>query len=172
MAVVDAYVDGNIRTSGFGVSKLLKSAQAHGAQLWAFAATVELAAGDDDGSKYRFFYGLPPNLVPYEIRVGCDTITAGTDFDLGLYRTNLGAVLVKDCLMDGQTLATAAKLGSAQALPGMGIVDIAVVPGKRLFEYAGHTVKNKLAAYDMVLTANTVGSAAGTVSIIMLAFQG
>lgn len=169
MAVEDKYVSDLI--TGNVVNKLLAAYNAHGTPIQAVYATEELAAADDDGSKYRFFKNVDPNLIPIAFLVGCDTITSGTDFDLGLYRPDLGAVITKDVFMDGQTLATAAKLGFGVALNGMGNVAIENF-GKRIFEHAGHTILNKLESYDIVLTANTVGSAAGTVSIIGLFAQG
>lgn len=169
MAVVDKYVSDLI--TGNVVDKLLQAINAHGAHVHAVFATEELAAGDDDGSVYRFFKNVDPNLIPLAILVGCDAITGGTDFDFGIYKPDLGAVIDKDVFMDGQTLATAAKLGLATALNGMGAVDVANY-GKRIYEHAGHTVLTKLEAYDLALTGNTVGTAAGTVSVIMLVAQG
>lgn len=169
MAVIDNYVDPLIVNNT--VSKLLRGINAHGAQLLGFYATVEKAAGDSDTSKWRFFKGLPPNLIPWAILVGCDALAGGTSFDLGLYNPNKGTVLSANCFMTAQTLAVAAKLAPMTALNGMGNVDQAVHM-KRLYEYAGHTTKTKLAAYDMVLTGNTVGGAAGTISVLMIASQG
>ena len=120
MAVEDKYVDsataaGNTAEPG-----------ANGHEVIRMVATVEVAAGDDDGSKYRFFKAVPSSFRPIACTVMCDAITAGTDYDLGLYDVNLGAVVDKDVLMDGQTLATASK-----ALNGLGIVDIADIGAKK-----------------------------------------
>ncbi len=169
MAVENKYVNSNIQ--GNVVNKLITALAAGTADLFLAAETFEVAAADDDGSIYRVFKSLNANLVPIWIGISCDAITGGTDWDLGLYRPDLGAVVIKDCLMDGQTLAVAAKLGPAAALSGLSNVDQANV-GRRLFEHAGHTPKTKLEAYDMALTANTVGSAAGTVTIVGLFGQG
>ncbi len=169
MAVENKYTDSNI--SGNTITKLLSALASGTADLFVAAATFEVAAADDDGSIYRVFKSLNPNLVPLWIGISCDAITGGTDWDLGLYRPDLGAVIIKDVLMDGQTLAVAAKLGPAAALSGLSNVDQANV-GRRLFEHAGHTARTKLEAYDMALTANTVGSAAGTVTVVALFAQG
>lgn len=140
-----------------------------GSQLKCFTETFEIAAADDDGSIYRVFKSVPSWLIPVRIEIGCDTITAGTDFDLGFYDklADGGAVIDKDNLMDGQTLATA----SAMALNGLSAVDIANV-NKRFYELAGLTSANDKPEMDIALTANTVGSAAGTVSIRMWCAQG
>ncbi len=169
MAVVDKYTDtkftGNILTGD-----LLSAGNAAANQLFVAIATFEVAAADDDGSVYRVFKNINPSLIPTQIGISCDAITNGTDWDLGLYKPDLGAVVDKDCLMDGQTLASAAKLGLG-ALNGMGGVDVADI-NKRLFEHAGATISTRPEAYDMALTANTVGTAAGTVSITAIFCQG
>jgi len=140
-----------------------------GAKLVVFAATFEVAAADDDGSVYRIFKAVPSWLIPVRIEVGCDAITGGTDWDLGFYDPveRGGAVIDKDNLMDGQTLATASNM----ALNGLGIVDVANIE-KRFFELAGLTSLNDKPAMDIALTANTVGTAAGTVSVRMWCAQG
>ena len=84
--------------------------------------TVEIAAADDDGSKYRLAR-IPANAVISSIVIATDAITGGTDFDLGFYDTpevNAGAVIVADALVDGQTLASASRV-----LDGTSNVDIA-----------------------------------------------
>lgn len=169
MAVQNKYTSSKITGSTLNQLMTNQEAATGASGLWA-AATFEIAAADDDTSVYRVFKGVNPNLIPISIGISCDTITAGTDWDLGLYRTDLGTVVDADCFMDGQTLATAAKLGVG-ALNGMAAVDVANVHW-RIFEHAGHTVPTKLEAYDIALTANTVGSAAGTVTVVMNFAQG
>lgn len=141
-----------------------------GAQIKVMQATFEVAAADDDGSVYRLFKAVPADVIPVKIEVGCDAITGGTDWDLGFYDTldrNAGAVVDKDNLMDGQTLASASNM----ALNGLGIVDVANID-KKIWELAGHTAATKRKSYDICLTANTVGTAAGTVSVRMYFAQG
>lgn len=160
MAVEDKYVDsataaGNTAEPG-----------ANGQELIRMVATVEIAAADDDGSKYRLFKAVPSSFKPVSCTVMCDAITGGTDYDLGLYNTNMGSVVDKDVLMDGQTLATASRV-----LDGLGIVDIADIGAKKsLAELLALNPSTAKPAYDVVLTANTVGSAAGTVTVILSGF--
>ncbi len=160
MAVEDKYVDANT------VAGLTAEPGANAQEIVQMQATVEIAAADDDGSKYRFFKNVPSSFKPSECIVMCDAITGGTDYDLGVYDTNLGAVVDKDILMDGQTLATASK-----ALNGLGIVDIADIGAKKsIAELLGLTPSTAKPSYDIVLTGNTVGTAAGTVAIILKGF--
>lgn len=164
MAVENKYVD-SLTVS----TKKTKSAYAGtGDREIVIIATEEIAAGDDDGSVYRFFKNVPSSYIPTEITITCDAITSGTDFDLGLYKTDLGAVVDKDVLMDGQTLATALTRVTGHQL-GLAAVNIADAH-KTLGELSAQT--NPFASYDIALTGNTVGSAAGTVTIIAKFVQG
>lgn len=131
-------------------------------------ATFEVAAADDDGSIYRVFKDVPSSLIPTEISIACDAITGGTDYELGLYRTNLGAVINKGVFMTGQTLATALTRATGHQL-GLAAVDIANVKST-LAQLSGQT--NPDTAYDIAVTADTVGTAAGTVTVIAKFVQG
>jgi hypothetical protein len=164
MAVEDKYV-GTLTAAG----KLEKAALVSGDKLIVMVATEEIAAADDDGSIYRFFKSVPSNLIPVEITVATDGQTGMSDCDLGLYKVGVGgAVVEKDILMDGQTLASALTRASGHQL-GLQSVNIADI-GKTLAELSGQTKPDL--SYDIALTANTVGSAAGTVTIIATFVQG
>lgn len=163
MAVENKYV-GTLAAAG----KLDKSALTNGDKVVVMVKTEEIAAADDDGSVYRFFKGVPSNLIPIEITVATDGQTGMTDCDLGLYKTELGAVVDKDVLMDGQTLASALTRASGHQL-GLANVNIADAE-KTLASLSGQTDPDP--CYDIALTANTVGSGAGTVTIIAKFVQG
>jgi hypothetical protein len=164
MAVENKYVDANIvagkKTSTFATGS--------GAQEFVLIGTEEIAAADDDGSVYRFFKGVPSNYVPVEITIATDGITNGTDYDLGLYKVDGGAVVDKDVLMDGQTMASALTRATGHQL-GLANVNIDSV-GSDLGTLSAQTDVD--AAYDIALTANTVGTAAGTITIIAKFVQG
>jgi hypothetical protein len=164
MAVENKYVDSLI-VSG---KKTTAPFAGTGSEEIVMVATFETAAADDDGSIYRVFKEVPSTYIPTEINIACDTITAGTDWDLGLYKTNLGAVVVKDNLMNGQTLATALTRATGHQL-GLAAVNIADVKSSLATLSAQSNPDN---AYDIALTANTVGSAAGTVTVIAKFVQG
>lgn len=164
MAVEDKYVDSLIVAG----KKTTPSKAGTGTQEIVMIGTVEIAAADDDGSVYRFFKGVPSSYIPTEITIACDAITSGTDYDLGLYKTSSGAVVDKDVLMDGQTLASALTRATGHQL-GLAAVDIANV-ASTLATISAQTTPDT--SYDIALTANTVGSAAGTVTIIAKFVQG
>lgn len=163
MAVENKYVD-DLTAAG----KKTAAAFASGAETVTLIATEEIAAADDDGSVYRLFAGVPSNYVPVEITIACDAITSGTDYDLGLYKTNLGAVVDKDVLMDGQTLASALTRATGYQL-GLSNVNIADAR-KTLGVLSAQTDVDP--AYDIALTANTVGSGAGTVTVLATFVKG
>lgn len=165
MAVENKYVDSLVAAGKVGVALAPQ-------QVFAVPVTFELAAADDDGSIYRLLKNVNPDLIPIKIEVFCDTVTSGTDYDLGVYEPleRGGAVIDKDCFMDGQTLATAKSFADAP-LAGLGIVNIDSAR-KRIWEHAGHTQSTKKVGYDIALTGNTVGSAAVTVTVIFWFIQG
>lgn len=159
MAVVDKAGSVN-NLSSVDTSNTIKSNNVTaGAKLRFFRDTVEIAAADDDGSKYRLAR-VPFNIVISDIDIDHDSITGGTDFDLGVYdvpEENDGAVIDKDCLVDGQTLATA---GTKNGLSNVNRDSL----HKELWEIAGLTSRSTKLV-DIVLTGNTVGTAAGTVTL-------
>lgn len=164
MAVEDKYVDANL-----AAGKLAKTALGSGAETITLVATEEIAAADDDGSVYRLFKSVPANLIPLEITIATDGITAGTDYDLGLYKVGVGGDAVDaDVLMDGQTLASALTRATGHQL-GLQTVNIADA-GKTLGELSAQTDVDL--SYDVALTGNTVGTADGTVTVIAVFAQG
>lgn len=161
MAVENKYVNSDIVANKKAVAALV-----HGAELMCAIATFEVAAADDDGSVYRLF-NVNPHYIPVAIWVTNDAITGGTDYDLGLYKPSVngvsGAVIGKDIFADGMNLSSA-HLRTA-ALDGLVTVD-AANSTKKIYEHAGDTLSTRELSYDIALTANTVGSGAGTVTVV------
>ena len=164
MAVEDKYVD-SLTVSGKATKPAFTGT---GDEEVTMLATLEVAVADDDGSKYRLFKAIPSTYIPAEISVMCDAITGGTDYELGLYETNSGSVISKGLFMTGQTLATALTRATGHQL-GLAAVDIANCK-KTLAELSGQSRPSNV--YDIVLTADTVGTAAGTVSVIAKFIKG
>ncbi len=163
MAVVDKYVNAELADE-----KLADAIGSVGQKTITLVQTGEIAAADSDDSVYRFFKDVPSNYIPVEISIMCDEITGGTDYELGLYKTNGGAAVDIDVLMGTQTLASALTraTGHQLGLAAVGIEDAT----KTLGELSGQTVVDS--SYDIALTANTVGSADGTVTILATFAQG
>ena len=129
-------------------------------RVFAFAATFEVAAADSDGSIYKIAK-LKSNMVPKELKLNCDAMTAATDYDIGFY-TEAGVAADADILMDGENISTGYGIGSEiNCLSNLAIANI----GKKIWELLGKTVANKDDAYIWAITANTVGTDAGTISL-------
>ncbi len=164
MAVEDKYVD-----SDLGNEKLANPALTGGARIVAFVASFEVAIADDDGSVYRIAKALQPSLIPIQFTIYNDAITSGTDYDLGLYETDLGAVIDVNVFMDGTSMASGRGLGSG--VSGLTNVDVADLV-KKIYEHAGDDITDHKAGYDLAFTANTVGSAAGTITAVCILIDG
>lgn len=156
MAVEDKYVDADLE-AGKKASALFS----YGAELTVVKAIVAVAAADDDTSVYRLFSGVPSSYVPVSIQINNTAITGGTDYDLGLYEGNGGAVVEVDILADGLSMATARTVDAANNV-GLTSVPIASFD-QTLGELSGQSDVD--ANYDIALTANTVGTAAGTILV-------
>lgn len=161
MAVVNAYTDTLIDA---GRAKPLKS---HGYRTITSAGSFEIAADDDDGSIYRIDR-IPADAIITKIELNADTITGGTDYDLGFYDVSTsvanGAAVDKDVLLDGGDFSS----GFARGSEKNGLSDVAIGNlGKKVYELLGKTVSNMKPEYDLALTANTVGTGAGTVEYLI-----
>jgi hypothetical protein len=166
MAVINANVAAGASTEQ--VTSMIRKLATTGAEVGVLFVTFEVAAADNDNSVYRLFCGLPANTIPLQLYLANDAITAGTVYHTGLYDADLGAEIDLDILGATFDLSTAhASLTPGTALDGLKSVAIEN-RGKRLWELAGHTIANKRDRYDIALTAPTVGTAAGTVSAMLM----
>ena len=88
-------------------------------------------------------------------------MTGGTDYDLGLHEQNGGAVVDADVLADGLSMATARTVATSN---NAGMTTIDITNGlKTLGDISGQD--DVSSAYDIALTANTVGTVAGTIKV-------
>lgn len=170
MAVIDAYVDSLV--DAFGAAPVMTDAiKMGGSGIKVRVAEVVVNAGDDDGSKYRLFK-VGANEVPILCAVSNTAITGGTSYDLGLYRMGTGgAVKIKDVFMTATTMASArASLWPATAANGLAnlVSSTAGISNRRMFEHAGDTMRTKQIEYDFTLTANTIGTVLGAVTVLLI----
>lgn len=167
MAVRDEYANANTEAGKLDIGALVNGQ----GQVFGGVATFEIAAGDDDASVIRIFKNVPAEVIPLSLRLSCDAITGCSDVDCGLYDPDErgGAVIDKDILADG--LNPAAGYSRILGLDCLKDVDLANAQ-KRLYQLAGHTFDTKKAGYDIALTFNTIGSGAGTVTVVGLFIQG
>jgi len=155
--MTDKYVNAEVAadklTSGLFTGK--------GAETTTVMETVAVLAADADGDVYRIFENVPSSLVPVKIEIHNTAVTGGTDYDIGLYEPKGGAVVDKDILADGISMATARTVATSN---NAGMTTIAIADGvKTLGELSAQTVVDS--SYDIALTANTVGTADGTIKV-------
>jgi hypothetical protein len=152
-------VENKFANSLLGTGALLDSSKGGNTKL--LSQSVAIAAADDDGSRYGLFL-VKSNDVPIECNIQTTAITSGTDYELGLYDYSMdgivGAVVSKGLLMTGQTMATA-----SVALNGMANVP-ANTRGQKFWQLLGLS-SDPQKTYVVTLTADTVGTAAGTINV-------
>jgi hypothetical protein len=164
MAVENKYVDSNLVAG-----KKADGLAAIEGGLFIGVATFETAAADDNDSVYRVFKNVDPNLIPVSMRLSCDAIAGFTDANVGVYETELGAVIDDNCFADA--LNPSAGYSRILGLDMLAAVDLADAK-KRVYELAGHTLTTKKAGYDIAITAIAAASAAGTVTVVAIFAQG
>lgn len=129
-------------------------------------ATLEVAAADVDGSVYAFC-ALPSNARVSSLEYANDAIAGGTSYDIGLYTVDRdGTITAVDVdNFASAVVMTSAATGWVDATFEQDITDIDKVE-KRLFERDGIALAaDPKVTYILAMTANTVGTAAGTISV-------
>lgn len=123
--------------------------------------SFEKAAGDIDASIWRVAR-ISPFAKILSIKLSSDALTGLTDLDIGVYKPLEldGSEIDKDCFKDG--LDPNAGLSTLTEEYAPAIADV----GKEAYLIAGITAANakKYGAFDIALTGNTAGTAAGTIS--------
>jgi hypothetical protein len=135
----------------------------HG-RLYMKCGTIAVAAADDDNSTLRIAR-VHSSWILYSLRIFCDAITAGTSYDVGLYQIAAAGGAV----VDVDAYASAVDLSSAKTTAPIEVIcearDIIKI-GQKVYQDAGLTADSNR-WYDLVLTANTIGSAAGDISWLL-----
>jgi len=150
------------------------AAEVTGSPVYEVVKVITIGAGDDDTSKF-FIAELPAEVVLDEITLETPAITAGTAYDVGLYDTDGVVITGKvDCFAANLDLSNVTGLPTGplgdpirQAMTAVALADA----NKKLYEHAGHVNKalpasgetQKKAKYRIGLTADTIGSGAGTI---------
>ena len=166
MAVENKYVNSDLANDRLSDPQLNT-----GGEVISSVVEFEVAAADDDGSIYRLVKSIPGTMRIKEVEILNDAVTGGTDYDLGIYETlgDGGAVKVADVLADGVDMSSARAIGSAEnGLSNLTINDL----DKTIYEHAGDAFASRLSSYDIALTANTVGTADGTIVVAFTFIQG
>jgi hypothetical protein len=127
--------------------------------------TLEVVAADSDTSTYRALR-VHSSWRISQILILNDAITGGTSYDVGLYdiaEKAAGAVIDADAFASAVDLSTASTGAGTDVTFEAVATDIDKIKSK-VWQRAGLTTDpNKW--MDLVLTANTVGTADGTISV-------
>lgn len=132
-----------------------------GGRLRQIVGSVEVAAGDDNGSVYRLARVWSGWRIA-SVRLFNDAITDGTAYDLGIAGTDDGAAVDDDAYASALDLSSADSDGAEVAFEARDIADAS----NRVFEDAG-LGEDPHQWYDLVLTADTVGTGAGTITALV-----
>jgi len=162
MAVENKWVDANVAAGKKG-----NPGNIGPGRDFSLAQTFEVAAADDDGSIYKLGI-VGANMIPLKIDWNNDAIAGATSYDLGFY-TEAGVAVDANVLLAAKDINAGAAMGSEiDGLAGLGVANI----GKKVYELLGKTLTTKENAYVLAITANTVGTAAGTISVRATFIQG
>lgn len=131
-----------------------------GEVLYSTSGHVSVAAADSDTSTYRFCR-IPGKARVVSIRLFTAGITGGTSFDFGLYVSGTGVAMDVDCYASAVDLSSAHN-GTELAFEARAIAN----HRKKAWEDCGDSA-DPGTYYDLVATANTVGSATADVMVIV-----
>lgn len=139
--------------------------QLNGAKIKCTVDTIVKATSDGDTSVFYLGNPIPSNSVIQQIILENDALTGATDVDLGFYETvSAGsAVISKDCLLDGASLASASTGLGTNGFTKPTLAN----KHKQLWELAGLSADPKK-LMQTSLTFNTAGSATGNIRIVII----
>jgi hypothetical protein len=156
MAVVTVYGSGARDPASLKAIEGINAA----AEFRAINSLVAVANGDSIASRYMIGEVPADALLDPQSSVTCTAITSASDCDIGVAYPNGGAVIVADCIVNGQTFAAAATVTLAAAT-GSGVATPANM-AKRVWQLAGLTA-NPGGNLALWITINAAATAAGSV---------
>jgi len=161
LAIEDKYVD-----SQLALDTPTHALLSGGAAEKVICLNFEVAAADDNASLYRVAKGISSDRRLVQAEMVNDAMTSSSDWDFGVYKglDDGGAVIVKDCFANGVSNTSARAMGSAISL--LSAMDQNEWSDE-IYKVAGETEGARTFKVDLVLTANAVGSAAGTIGILI-----
>lgn len=157
MAVVTKYGTGARDPSSLKAIDGINAA----AEVRKIRSLFAITNGDSIASKYMIGEAPADSIIDASSSIiTCDAITSASDCDIGLAYPNGGAMIVADCIVNGQTLASATAVSLAAAT-GSGVAT-AANKAKRLWELAGLSA-NPGGNLAIWLTINAAATATGNV---------
>jgi hypothetical protein len=157
MSVVTKYASGYLDPTAIKhIDAIFRAAESR-----TINSLIALTNGDSIASKY-YIGSVPSNaLLSPGGTIDCQAITGASDCDVGLAYPNGGAMIVVDCIVNGQTFASATSVTLRTATGGA----LATVANqqKRAWELAGLSA-DPGGELDLVLTINAAATATGNVN--------
>ena len=145
---------------------VLTNSAFHGGVKYVAKGICEVLAADDYGSVYRFVR-LPSNAIIHSIKIRNDAITGGTSYDCGIYRTAADGGAVVDAYLFASAVDISAGLAGTELrfeAATTAIIDYAEYRLWQIADVGAATYATDPGfMFDLCLTANTVGSSAGTI---------
>ncbi len=159
MAVVTVYGTGARDPASLRAVEAIFAA----AELRKIGSNFTITNGDSIGSKYMIGE-VPADAVldEYLSRILTGAVTGATDCDIGVAYPNGGAMIVADCIVNGQTLASATTVSLAAAT-GSGVATAANA-AKKVWELAGLS-SNPGGNLALWLTINAAATATAGVRV-------
>lgn len=157
MAVVTKYGTGARDPASLAAIDAINAA----AELRKIGSNITITNGDSIASKYMIAE-LPADAVldEYMSRILTGAVTSASDCDIGVAYPNGGAMISADCIVNGQTLASATTVSLAAAT-GSGVATAANA-AKKIWELAGLTT-NPGGNLALWLTINAAATATAAV---------
>ena len=169
-AAIDTYVESTyIDSAGNLINRLPSLLAGNTPAVWGYATFSK--GTESDGTKYRIFKQLDPNLIPLQIWLASDAISGLTSVDCGLYVSGIGGAAKSDnCFASAVDIhAGAATFFGSTPFNMLGAISHYNLY-KRLFEYAGDVLDQpqplRQGGYDLVLTCDTAGTNTGKISVL------
>jgi hypothetical protein len=165
MAVFNDYVNPDVQAGNRTVSVF-----SQGQRDASSSQTFTVQAADDNGSVYRIFKKLPMTHRIQRIQILNDALTGGSDFDLGFYQTqqpdgSMGVAISQDALASGMDLSVGHN--TTNPLSGLTALSIAQVGIETIGQILAFTPFQPPYEVDLVLTANTVGTTSGQITVLV-----
>lgn len=135
-----------------------------GAEKRALVSQISFGAADSIASTYRFGEIPADCILDPQSVFAFASVTGVTDFDIGLRYPNGGAVILADCIVNGQNIVTAAQTTLAAATASGIATPVNQI--KRAWELAGLTA-NPGGNLEVYGTANAASTAAVKANLML-----
>jgi len=161
MAVINDYP---LTNAGAVAADADVAARFSGNKVKSVFVSFEVAAADSDGSIYRVAR-LSPQAIIKSIKIKSDAIAGATVYSIGVY---------KPLSLDGSVVSIACLVANTDINAGYAAFTELFAPdaanvGKPLYALAGITDANqvKYGTLDVAVVGVTVGTAAGTIALVI-----